>query len=262
MSMDIVVVNYKSSRDLRQFMNSYEFFAPSQPHAVHIMNVAPDEQDMAAAEYFRQRNHNVQVTAFGENVGYGHAVNVGVAQGSYDTVAIFNADIVLTTGALDICADYLWSREHIGVVGPRQHDEKGRVTHAGIFGTNDKPEHRGWQSTNSLKFRDAVPAVTVSGSAYFIRRHVWDFLTACENYQEFASEPAGAFLETQHYFEETWCSYHAREHGYSVMYYGLVDIIHKWHRASPVGGTTDRIVMPQSRQMFRECCDHHGIAHD
>jgi hypothetical protein len=101
----------------------------------------------------------------------------------------------------------------------------------------------------------------VSGSAYFIKRKVWDFLTECPTYREVAPKARGAFLPTSHYFEETFCSYHAQAHGWKVMYYGPVVIRHEWHQASPVGGWAER-QFPVSQKYFREACGRHGIPCD
>lgn len=262
MSIDLLVCNYRTPHDLREFLQSYEYYAPHCLHTLRILNVDPTLNDQDVAEEYRERNGNITVTEFETNVGYGHAVNVGASLGGEDTIAIFNADVVLTPGALDACAAMLWKYNETGILGPKQYDQDGKITHAGIFGTPDNPQHRGWRSSDTSKYDDVREAITVSGSAYFVKRPVWEFLTDCPNYQEFAPGVSGAFLETRHWYEETWCSYHAREHGFKILYYGKVSLIHKWHRASRVGGEIDHVVMPESRQIFRNACDHHSIARD
>jgi hypothetical protein len=106
-----------------------------------------------------------------------------------------------------------------------------------------------------------VEAVTVSGSAFFVKRSVWRELTYCPLFTDVVPDAVGAMLPTPHYYEETWVSWHAWGHGYKVVYYGPVVVGHKWHRASPIGGFADQ-VMAVSREMFRAACDHHGLSHD
>ena len=162
------------------------------------------------------------------------------------------------------------------VYGPKQRDEKGNITHAGIFGTNTKPQHRGWKAKDpgDELFRDTLGAVTVSGSAYFVKKAVWENLTYDPQYIELlgylvgsGKVPSwsilsdGAFLPTPHYYEETWCSYFARHRGYSVIYDGHVSIGHSWHASSDVGGEQDSM-FKVSQSIFRDACDLMGIERD
>ena len=86
---------------------------------------------------------------------------------------------------------------------------------------------------------------------------MWDELSDC--YQQ--PSGSGAFLETPHYYEETFCSDHAKSHGYKVVYFGESTFIHKWHQSSPIGGSADR-KMTKSRDMYREACERLGIDHE
>lgn len=195
------------------------------------------------------------------NIGYARCINLGASYGENPVIAAFNADCVLTPDLLQNCEDALLANSDWGALGPTQVDQKGRFTHAGIFGTNDQPRHRGWKEIDSGQYDDIQEGVTVSGSAYFIKRAVWDVLTNCPIYKKLHPGAVGAFLPTPHYYEETFCSYHCRAHGYKVMYYGKAKMIHKWHQASPVGGWAEQ-QMPISREIFREMCDAHDIEHD
>jgi GT2 family glycosyltransferase len=181
--------------------------------------------------------------------------------GNNEVLAAFNADTVLTPHVLEDCVNALHQNEDWGVLGPHQVDKQGLTTHAGIFGTNDAPQHRAWHQKDSPEYHDIQEAVTVSGSAYFVKRSVWDKLTVCPIYAEKYPEALGAFLPTPHYYEETFCSYHSRAHGFKVMYYGMASMIHKWHTATPLGGWAEE-QLPISQGIFREMCDLHGISHD
>jgi hypothetical protein len=146
-------------------------------------------------------------------------------------------------------------------------DENYRITHAGIVGTNTHPSHRGWREYDPLDnlFKDRVNCITVSGSAYFIRRYVWDALTNNTKYREMYPDAIGAFLPTPHYYEETWCSYFARHLGYNVVYDGTVTIGHSWHASSPKPGEGYSHADAQfavSREIFRSACDFIGIERD
>lgn len=259
--IDVVVVNYRTPGDLKEFCDSYQEYKMKDSR-LFICNVDPLFEDEHVANDAFMSPGPVTVENTSQNIGYARATNLMASYGTGDTIAIFNADTVLTRDLLHTCTAALHCESDYGIVGPRQYDERGRITSAGIFGTLVSPKHRGWMEHDTGQYNDwSDQCVTVSGSAYFIKRHVWQELTDCPLYQRVAPDALGAFLPTEHYYEETWCSYHAQFHGYKVVYFGAVGMMHKWHRASTLGGVAERH-MPKSQEYFRHACDEHGIPHD
>lgn len=255
--MDLVVVNYHTPDDLRFFMQSLREHPPSAPWNVTVVDV----DVVASEECYPWGDGEGATLGVSGNIGYARACNLAAARGTDEIIALFNADVEITPGSLDACADALAAHHDWAILGPCQVDTRNRFRHAGIFGTPACPKHRGWNEVNRGQYGDVRKAVTVSGSAFFVKRKVWSELTDCPSFQEVAPEAEGAFLPTPHYYEETWAAYHARAHGHQVVYFGAATMIHKWHRASRVGGWADR-QMPVSRAMFRKACDRHGIVHD
>lgn len=183
---------------------------------------------------------------------YSRCVNTALRAATVDGefVLALNADTRMLerpTAVLDLFdAD-----EKIAVVGPRQVNAEGRITHAGIVGTNEHPQHRFWQrplaDVESQCREWLLDCVTVSGSVYFARRSVWEDL--------------GGFLETDHFYEETWLSYLARHRGYRVIYTGAATWIHDFNQ-SPVDGAWRTQVARESREIFRTACAVEGIPCD
>lgn len=282
--LDAVVVNYRTPADLEGFLASWEANAPEWCNLT-IVNVEPTEQDIdiarsyasmraepvndsvvinntplrlvtkAAITYCRYWQHDT-------NVGYSYSCNAAVVGSEADVFAFFNADTRILPGTIEPLYFNLMNNERWGVIGPRQVDDKGNITHAGILGTNAKPELRGWMRRDSPAFADIrEDAVSVMGSAYFVKRQCWEELTNCPIYRAKYPDAMGAFLPTPHYYEETWCSYHATAHDWKVVYYGLSKMIHRWHKASPVGGHADGHFAGSQKQ-FRAMCDAHDIERD
>lgn len=250
--IDLVVVNYRTPYDLEAFLWSLVTNRPTLPWSLTIVNVDPLVADEEAAREFPLPYNYWE---FSNNVGYARAVNHGAYFGDRETLAIFNADTRLLGSVATDCHYALQSHSDWGIVGPRQIDNAGKITHGGFC-----PNERGFHQPDSGQFTDIRDdALTVSGSAYFIKRNVWNTLTECPLYSNSYPEATGAFLPTQHYFEETWCSYHARAHGYKVVYYGASTMIHQWHKASARGGSADKN-LPASKLMFKEACLSHGIS--
>lgn len=256
-------MNYRTPIDLAEFIASYEANQPDIEHDVWLVNVSPNPDDLELGERAQAKHRGtVHHLVSADNIGYARACNGAARHGDREVVALLNADIVLTPDAMEQCAKELIANDDWGVLGPRQVDERGKFTHAGIFGTLEAPLHRGWHHRDDGQYSDIRDdAVTVAGSAYFIRRTLWQTLTDCPKYRQIAPDAIGAFLPTPHYAEETWCSYHAHAHGWKRVYFGSVAIVHKWHRASPVGGHADQ-QFARSMNMFRAACDVHDIPHN
>jgi GT2 family glycosyltransferase len=255
-TIDLIIVNYKTPLDLKVCLRSLDRHGSTMDATLTVVDVGAENHE-TVLPWAGGDGTLIGVT---DNIGYGRACNLAAARGHAGIIGCFNADIEFTSGLAD-CHDAFNEHADWAVLGPRQLDGQGRVRHAGIFGTHSAPAHRGWNELAFDRYIDVRDAVTVAGSAYFIRRAVWDQLTACPLYRDIAPDALGAFLPTRHYYEETWASYHAAAHGHRVIYYGAATLIHHWHRASPVGGWADQ-QMPISRDYFRAACDHHGIDHD
>lgn len=281
--IDIVVVNYHTPLDLRDCLNSIRDHEPRCPYTVTVVNVEAGENDTAMAwdvlegeGWHRRTDFRVIDTI--SNVGYARACNEASRLGRRDTILFLNADTALKTPVLDECRNALHSDSTWAILGPCQVDQRNRVVHAGIFGTLDNPRWRGnFHGPMRDEYTDVRDdAVTVVGSVYFVKRAVWDEMTNSKEYQGVVSrwfnqhnhdslvevKAFGAFLPTQHYYEETFCSYHAQHLGYKVVYYGPAVVMHKWHASSPQGKEGGDRHWKSSQRFFKFACESMGIPHD
>lgn len=263
--LDIVVVNYKSPGDLWAFLNSYNNAYPQIPHSLHVVNVQPEDADIRVAKEWAQE-FRFLYTEYSDNVGYATACNAAAQMPDREALAFFNADTKLEWGVLETCHAELMCHDDWGVLGPRQVNDANLITSAGVFGTFSAPVLRGWQEPdNGVSYSDVRPdAVSVSGSAYFVKRSVWDELTNCQYFigcpEVWPLKPKGAFLPTQHYYEETYLSYHAQAHDYRVVYYGPSRMVHNWSQEGAADASSK--YWADSQALFRAACDFHDMEHD
>ena len=256
MALDVVVVNYHNEDYLEAFIHSY-VQNMWQGCTLTVVDVETNE----VFKPFKQTYSDVRLIATPENIGYARACNLGAALGEGRVILLANADTLLTSG-LRACYEALVERDDWGILGPRQVNEQHRITAGGIFGTEHSIGQRGWNDVDTGQYSDVrEDAKSVSGSLYFIKRDLWNELTNCQYMQEMFPGIEGAFIPTRHYYEETCCSYHARHHGYKVVYYGPVVMFHYWHKASNIGGFAETQVEP-SKALMRQFLDSHGIAHE
>jgi len=251
--IDVIVTNYRTNNDLFNFIESFRQTAPSEAvlTVVDVDPVFPYDYRDVPGTLIRTKDNN----------GYAYACNLAVAETEGDVIGLFNADVKLLPGTVEKCAQALRENPSWGAVGPLQYDYRSRVTHGGILGTNNAPVQRGWQKRLTDEYREVRDdAVMVMGSAFFMRREVWDELTNCPIYQDTIPGATGAFLPTFLYYEETWCSYHVGAHGYKNVFLGTAECIHEWHKSIKKHG--DNKAFHESQALFRKACDNHNIIHD
>lgn len=263
--LDLVAVAYQAPVETARFLDSLGLV--DVPFTLTIIdNNSPNQTVREAINLYRHKvEFNHYCVGFlpiynAENVGYAKAINHGVALGTAPIVAALNCDTqFLRKSASEIVSFFNEpANERVGIIGPRTVSSENRLTHAGIVRNEALKQdlHRGWlHPSDGNNFRDTIEVPTVSGATYFARRTMWNELTNCPIYQEIAPSAKGAFLPTQHFYEETWCSYHARAHDWSIKYCGRIDMIHEWHKSSVIGSQD----MEEPRKYFEEACKAHGI---
>jgi len=266
--IDLCVVNYNTRPMLQRLLDCLHE-GVSDKNKFWNLYIADNGSTDDTIDWLRSNDDRYFIDRIflNKNIGYSAACNKLSIKGSNNIIALLNADVWLTNGDVSKIEKIFNEEQNIDILGPKQRDEYGLIRHAGIVGTNEKPTHRGWMQPDPLDelYKDRVNCVTVSGSAYFIKRSIWNELTNNVQYRELYPNALGAFLPTPHYYEETWCSYFARHLGYNVVYDGSVSIGHSWHASSPKPGEGYSHADAQfrvSQSIFRKACDYIGIERD
>lgn len=266
--IDLCVVNYNTKDLLNRFLDSVH--SDVNPYnKVWNLYIADNGSTDNSVNWIKENDHRylIDTVFINENIGYSAACNDLAAYSNSNIIGLLNSDVWFSTEDMVKIDNIFKENPDIHILGPKQRDENSFITHAGIVGTNTSPKHRGWRDydPSDVLYKDRIECVTVSGSAYFIRRDVWNSLWNHPKYREIYPDATGAFLPTPHYYEETWCSYFARHLGYNVVYDGSVSIGHSWHASSPKPGkgySEADSKFPISREIFRSACDYIGIERD
>lgn len=261
---DLVAVAYRAPLETGRFFESLQ--GVEAPFTLTVVNNDIENSSTSRLVEQWQERASAIPTCVGtslikwpHNPGYARACNEGAAYGDAPYLALLNCDIQFFPGVLTQIAGHFNEHADVGVIGPRTRTSDGRLTHAGIIEQRGRDQHRFWLAPDQGQAHDIIDVPTVSGATYFVRRQMWEELTACPNYQEVAPLALGAFLPTQHFFEETWCSYHAWAHGWKVRYLGTTTMIHEWHRSSSPGAPESSGKFQESREYFLRACRAHGI---
>jgi GT2 family glycosyltransferase len=205
--IDLCVVSYNTKPLLKRFLNT--LYKGDHSTKIYDLLIADNGSTDGSAQWLDANKKLLSDTyaiMLNENIGYSAACNQLAAMGTGDIIGLLNADVWLTVQDVRSIQKSFDDHPEQAIMGPKQRDENGYVRHGGIIGTNTKPQHRGWNDYDpkDLKYRDRIECVSISGSAYFIRREVWEALTECSVYKEAVmkqnNEVTGAFLPTPHYY--------------------------------------------------------------
>lgn len=259
--LDIVVVNYKTYGMLQKFLDTLNEFKPSIDFTTVVVD---NESNAVDFSHSVKRMYSADLIVNEENVGYAKACNMGASVGRGEYIGLFNSDVeFINSQALDTCVQFMDNHPEVGICGPKQISTKDgthRITNAGIFGTNEKPAHRGWKERDSGQYSENEKCLMVMGSAMIIRREAWDKIQNDDIFRSWYPHASGAMPEHPLYYEDTFLCYIMPHFGYDVYYIGEAKLIHQWHETISKYGDGGNFKV--SQKMFRDILDDYGVAHD
>lgn len=112
-NLEAIVVTYNSALHIRACLLSLQ---QAGVRTVVVDNGSQDETLAVVAEEFPQ----VRLIQAGENLGYGRALNVGVAETTSPFILAANADTSFPSGSLEKLVQFLAENPRVGVAGPQQ----------------------------------------------------------------------------------------------------------------------------------------------
>lgn len=270
--IDLLVVNHNTQVKLQRFLETLR--SDMDDYTVDWKLYVADNGSNDDSAFFLHSNlssYPIYRLYINDNIGYARAINKMAQNSDSRYLMALNADVWLTTKDVADLVKFMDNNPDVGICGPKQRDEGGRIRHAGIFGPHSIPTQRdfGKLDPNDNMHREVEECLTVSGSAFLVRRSVWEKLAECEVFQDFhrdflREEAQGAMPNLPHFFEETLVSYHLSAHPEwgKVVYNGEVSIGHSWHASSKKGSRYVRDGFRTGRKAFRHFCDMHNIPHD
>lgn len=223
--VSIVIVSYECAALLDDCLRSLDAQRGEVAMEVIVVDNASTDDTVGAT----RRDHPwVEVEALSVNIGFARANNRAILRSRGRAVLILNPDTVLPPGALRACLDRLWAESDIGVLSPRLVDPRGRLDRrckrgfptlwsSFCYFTGLDRRLRGPRSTRytvgTLPEDRAGDVESVSGAFMLMPRSVLD--------------EVGAFDERYFmYAEDMDLCLRTIEHGYRVLYWPEVDVVH------------------------------------
>jgi len=225
-----VIVNYNAGSELVLALQSLVIdLAGREWEAVVVDNASTDGSD-DCAHAFAPR---VRLIRNATNVGFGRAVNQGVAASGAPLVLIMNPDCRVHAGAVATLRSQLDAHDACAVVGPRVLDPDGAVQGSargdpdmltGLFGRTSRL--RDWFRLLPAARRNVVTDVAIGNGTPSV---VVDWVSgACMLVRRSAFEAVHGFDERYFmYWEDADLCRRLRAHGYHVRYVPGATVVHQ-----------------------------------
>ncbi len=233
--LSIIILNYKTKHLLRLVIKNLLQLGITVPYEIIVVDNASHD---GSVEMMRQLYPQIKLIASEVNTGHAKGNNLGIAAASGEYLLIMNCDIIFFKAAdiANICA-YLDSQPAVAVLGPKLANGNGSVQKSCFrpyslmtplyrrtplgrlpWAKKDLARHL-MEDFDHAKLQEVD---WVLGAVLFVRRSVLDQIGALD--ERF-------FL----YFADFELCDRVRRHGYKVIYYPDVTIVHYHRRESAQG---------------------------
>jgi len=246
---DLVIVSHNAKQYLIQCIESLSIVKPRK--IVVVDNASTD----GSWQWLLNCRSDVEIILRKENLGYARGCNVGAEACNSPIIGFLNMDTAFTED-IQPMINYLWRKKDVAVVGPKQVDSNGIIRFGGVVFrlSGAKPwmktlvgsYHRGWAEKDVGLYEDVIDSHYVSGSAFFMRRELFD--------------KVGGFDERLSlYFEDNLMCLRLQKLGYRAVYFGQVKMKHEWKKSDNKRERNKRLW--ESLNNFRSICEKEGLKH-
>ena len=245
-ALDIIIVNFNTTADLRRCLISLREAPPQRPHQICVVDNASSDGSQAMV---REEFSGVTLVALDENVGFAAANNAGIRQTSAPLILLLNSDTVVPAGALDTLIARL---EATGATaaGPRLVNGMGQPEIS--WGPMLSPVAEAWQSWRVRQAESPEPSARARVAKWTSVERRVDWVTgACLLVRRDAGETAGLLDERYFMYEEDvdFCAA-LRARGGTVLFAPSAEVVHLRGRSFAATGRTPSPLYDASHLAF------------
>jgi len=247
-TLDIIIVNFNTTADLRRCLTSLREAPPHGPHHVTVVDNASSDGSQSMV---RDAFPDVTLVALEHNVGFAAANNIGIRQTGAPLILLLNSDTVVPTGALDELAARLESTG-AAAAGPRLVDADGRPEIS--WGPMLSPLAEAWQGWRVRQAASSSPAARARVARWTSVEREVDWVTgACLLVRRDAAEAAGLLDERYFMYEEDvdFCAA-LRARGGRVLFVPSAEAVHLRGRSFAATGRSASPLYDRSHLAFYE----------
>lgn len=251
MDVSILIVHYNTPGLLRQTLKGIYASAPTVTFEVLVVDNNPSAR---VHEMVQREFPNVRMIISERNGGFGAGMNQAIAQATGKYLFVFNPDIALFSGAVELLKAYMDAHPDVGMCGPKLLHPDGSLQYSCYRFM--KPFT---VLCRRLPFAKNIPSMARELDAYLMKD--WDHATvrdvdyllgAAMFVRAEAVRQVGGFDENFFvYFEEQdWCRRFWMK-GWRVVYQPEAQLVHYHRRETAEGNIFTQLLNPLTRTQIR-----------
>ena len=230
--LSIIILNYKTKHLLRLVLKNLHGLELPFEHEVIVVDNASDD---GSVEMVTEMYPNVKLIANADNTGHAHGNNLGIAQAKGEYLMVMNTDIIISQ-AKDVVPllEYMKQNQKVALVGPQLRNGDGTVQSSCFrpYGAWTPLYRRTPLGRLGFAQKDLQRHLMTDFDHQSVREVDW-ILGACFVVRRSALEEVGAFNDSFFlYFADFELCDRLIHHGYKVVYYPKVHIVHYHRRQS------------------------------
>lgn len=231
-TLSIIILNYKTKHLLRLVIKNIHNLGLDVPYEIIVVDNASHD---GSAEMVEELYPDVTLIRNPENTGHAHGNNIGIAQAKGEYLLIMNTDIIISSKSdISNVLNYMNANPNVGLVGPQLKNGDGTVQNSCFrpYSTMTPIYRRTPLGKYPFARKDLARHLMTDFDHTTIKEVDW-LLGACLFTRREIIEKIGAFNEEFFlYFADFELCDRLRFHGYSVVYFPDVNIVHYHRRES------------------------------
>ncbi len=242
MKLSIIIVNYNTSYDLKECLNSLLQNRTPDSEIIVVDNASTDNSVEMVKKHFSE----IILVEAPENLGFSKANNLGSKKAQGDFLVFLNPDMILTEASFEKMLRYLESHPDVGLIGPRLIYENGDfqlstgsfhkiLSQCKMSRLVRKVENPTFREKLASQFETSKEVNWVTGACLMLRRSLFEQINGFDD-------------ELFMFFEDVDLCKRVYEAGLRVVYFPETEIIHQ--RGMTYGRRLQR-VSTQYRQSQR-----------
>lgn len=230
--LSFIILNYKTKHLLRLVLQNLRRLNLQLPHEIIVIDNASQD---GSAEMVNQLYPDVRLIASDENTGHAKGNNLGIAEAKGEYLVIMNSDVIFLDPAdVEHITTYMDQHPEVGMLGPQLRNADDSVQYS-CFRPYSKltPVYRRTPLGKlPMAQRDLANHLMIDFDHQKTREVDW-LLGAALVVRKAVIDQVGAFNENFFlYFADFELCDRIRFHGYKVVYYPDVHIVHYHRRES------------------------------
>ena len=226
MDLSIIIVNYKTSKQLTQCLESITQNEVTYKYEVCVVDNNSADQSVYSV---RSKFPDVNLIINKSNVGYGAANNIGINSTCGRYILLLNPDTTIPKNALEEFVNYLEKHPDVGAVGPKIVREDGSLDKAcrRSFPTPKVAFYRLFGLYRLFPKRNLLKQYNLDYISPDIEMEVDSLVGACMMFRRNILQLCDAFDERFYlYGEDIDLCYRIKKLGFKIIYFPGVTILH------------------------------------